>query len=58
MQACEKCGGTEQVRFGRCLRCTRAGTGAGAKAGPDERLPEAPPLEPPHSRPWIHRGGG
>lgn len=58
MDVCERCGGTEQVRFGLCLDCTRARRkGAKAKSA-EEQVPPAPPLEPPHSRPWVHRGGG
>lgn len=62
---CERCHGSEHVRRGICRRC-RAELLAEATPGgappvvgtTDSRPPRAPSLEPPHSRPWLHRGGG
>jgi hypothetical protein len=57
---CEQCGGTRRVRRGLlCRSCRRRAMGKGTPVL-EVRKPRPPPpeLEPPHSRPWVHRGGG
>lgn len=62
---CRRCNGIEEVHRGLCRHCRAEllveetpGGEAQTVAPVDERLPEPPDLEPPHSRPWVHRGGG
>jgi hypothetical protein len=56
---CVQCGGTRGVRRGLCRTCRRRAMGKGTPV-PEaaEPRPPSPELEPPHSRPWVHRGGG
>jgi len=62
---CERCRGTEDVHRGLCRACrglllaeeTPGGDPGRVTPRPAE-TPSAPSLEPPHSRPWVHRGGG
>ncbi len=62
---CRRCNGTDEVHRGLCRHCralllaeeTPGGEGRVVTPG-DEPLPPPPDLEPPHSRPWVHRGGG
>ncbi|MER3453106.1 MAG: hypothetical protein C4344_05550, partial [Acidimicrobiia bacterium] len=62
-RVCAGCGATLRVRRGLCRRCRRRLREGGAQefdahARTESRLPKAPDLEPPHARPWVHRGGG
>lgn len=68
-KVCSSCGGTEDVRRGRCGNCRQAPPAGQATAGgdagrprnppaPREPVPESPTIEPAHNRPWVHRGGG
>jgi len=62
---CESCRGTEDVHRGLCRRC-RARLLADETPGgrpvdvepPASKDPRTPTFAPPHSRPWVHRGGG
>ena len=54
---CHSCGNDENVHFGLCKRC-RERTDPRTAAVRQERVPRPPTLEPAHSRPWVHRGGG
>lgn len=62
---CARCDGTEEVHRGLCRNCrawllAQETSGGEASEVPvaDEEIPPAPGLEPPHSRPWVHRGSG
>lgn len=56
---CERCGGTRRVRGGLCRSCRRRALGRGTSVPEvNKPRPRSPDLEPPHSRPWVHRGGG
>jgi ribosomal protein L40E len=59
LKVCRSCGATRHVRRGLCRSCRTRTLGAGE---PVPESPEQPPgrpdLEPPHGRPWVHRGGG
>lgn len=59
LKVCTNCGATEHVHRGLCRSCRERALGPGepvVEAG--ERPPDRPDVEPPHSRPWVHRGGG
>lgn len=61
---CARCKGTEDVHRGLCRACRARLTAEETPGGPvevtpfEEDVPRAPSLEPSHSRPWVHRGGG
>jgi predicted amidophosphoribosyltransferase len=58
-RTCLECGAPLRVRRGLCRRCRRRAMGKGTTLpGSESRPPRPPDLEPPHSRPWVHRGGG
>jgi hypothetical protein len=64
-RVCARCQRNEDVHEGLCRKCraellaeeTPKGEIREVRVG-DEQVPEAPSLEPPHARPWVHRGGG
>jgi len=59
LKVCRSCGATQHVRRGLCRSCRKRALGAGE---PVPEVPKQPPprpdLEPPHGRPWVHRGSG
>jgi NMD protein affecting ribosome stability and mRNA decay len=59
LRVCHNCGATRHVRRGLCRSCRRRALGTGE---PVPEVTERPParndLEPPHGRPWVHRGSG
>jgi hypothetical protein len=60
---CVECDATEHVHRGLCRRCRHrllAETSGNLPPveGPNRTHRRDPSLEPPHSRPWVHRGGG
>jgi hypothetical protein len=62
---CARCNGIEDIHRGLCRACRArllADETPGGKAVDlpplEENPPPAPSLEPAHSRPWVHRGGG
>jgi predicted amidophosphoribosyltransferase len=59
LKVCRSCGATRHVRHGLCRSCRKRALGAGESV-PDvqEQPPARPDLEPPHGRPWVHRGSG
>ena len=60
MPSCRECGTRLLVDRDLCRTCRRRIAGRRARAAEAAaRQPHKPvQLEPPHSRPWIHRGGG
>lgn len=57
MGVCRECGTTLRIRRGLCRSCQRR-MGKGDIPMAEQKPPRAPELEPPHDRPWVHRGGG
>jgi NMD protein affecting ribosome stability and mRNA decay len=59
LRVCHNCGATRHVRRGLCRSCRKWALGTGEPV-PEvtERPPARPDLEPPHGRPWVHRGSG
>jgi NMD protein affecting ribosome stability and mRNA decay len=59
LRVCHNCGATRHVRRGLCRSCRKRALGTGEPV-PEvtERPPARPDLEPPHGRPWVHRGSG
>lgn len=65
MKICERCGAVEDVHRGLCRHCrsqllaAETPAGSGGDTPPAADLPPHPPsVEPPHDRPWVHRGAG
>ncbi len=65
VEHCRSCNGIDDVHRGLCRHCRarllaeETPGGEPADATPADEAPTRPPaLEPPHSRPWIHRGAG
>mgnify|MGYP006316663995 FL=1 len=58
-KVCRSCGATQHVHRGLCRACSKRALGAGEPV-PEarEQPPARPDLEPPHGRPWVHRGSG
>lgn len=62
-KVCRSCHGNEEVHDGLCRHCRRAllneETPRPVTVTPEkpEHMPSRPPVEPPHDRPWVHRGG-
>ena len=64
-RACTRCQRNEHVHEGLCRKCRAEFLAEGTPKGEigevrvvDEKVPATPSLEPPHARPWVHRGGG
>ena len=60
---CHRCRGIEDVHRGLCRRCraellAEETPTAATVVRDGEAMPSAPDLEPPHARPWVHRGSG
>ncbi len=63
LRICRSCRGNEDVHDGLCRHCRR---GLLSEETPvrevvtekSGHVPPAPPNEPPHDRPWVHRLGG
>jgi len=62
---CERCGSIEDVHRSFCRKCRAELSSQETRGGQGVRIPPvegtkppAPDLEPPHDRPWVHRGGG
>lgn len=61
MKICRECGATEHVRRGVCRGCRHRALGPAAEItgpAPERRRPNGATLEPPHARPWVHKGSG
>ena len=56
MKVCRICGSNEDIHRGLCRRCRRSDQAQ--RDTERERHPKEPRLEPPHARPWVHRGSG
>jgi hypothetical protein len=65
VKVCLRCRGNEDLHDGLCRRCraqllleeTRGGETQNALPA-DNEVPTPVSLEPPHARPWVHRGSG
>ena len=65
VKVCLRCRGNERLHDGLCRRCraellleeTR-GRETDNVLAPDKDVPKPVSLEPPHARPWVHRGRG
>ena len=59
LKVCRSCGATHHVRRGLCRACRKRALSTGEPVPETpERPPGRPDLEPPHGRPWVHRGSG
>jgi len=64
-ESCSRCGSDCDVRHSLCRACrsqvpteeTHCRRGTIAESAPESHYHQ-PSLEPPHDRPWVHRGGG
>ncbi len=60
MKVCRQCGASGHVRRGLCRACRRRALAEapGVSAASAPGRPPAVHVEPPHARPWVHKGSG